>query len=95
MKIPGMCFRLHGNKHSPVHNTAAAALRQLVTMLFDRAVAELQPNKEPTSPSVPQNVAPDPEGKLAPSTLDAYMLIHVSFQIFDLHGCRLTCTGYI
>jgi hypothetical protein len=37
-----MCFRLHKNKSVAVKNTASATLRQIVTMLFDRALVEFQ-----------------------------------------------------
>jgi len=37
-----MCFRLHKNKGVSVKNTASATLRQVVTMLFDRALLEFQ-----------------------------------------------------
>eukprot|EP01117_Protostelium_nocturnum_P011498 TRINITY_DN4169_c0_g3_i3.p1 TRINITY_DN4169_c0_g3~~TRINITY_DN4169_c0_g3_i3.p1 ORF type:complete len:1577 (+),score=290.08 TRINITY_DN4169_c0_g3_i3:487-5217(+) len=43
-----ICFQLHNHKQASVHNTAAAALRQLVTMLFDRALAELTPAHSPS-----------------------------------------------
>ncbi|PRP89711.1 protein hypothetical protein [Planoprotostelium fungivorum] len=75
--ILAMCFRLHSNRHSPVHNTAAAALRQLVTMLFDRANGEVQ-KKISSSP-----VQSASDGNLAPSTLDAYMLIQDIFNLTE------------
>ncbi|ELR19146.1 MON2 family protein [Acanthamoeba castellanii str. Neff] len=37
-----MCFRLHKNKSVAIKNTASATLRQIVTMLFDRALLEFQ-----------------------------------------------------
>ena len=35
-----LCFRLHFTKDSTTINTAAATVRQLVSVVFDRVVAE-------------------------------------------------------
>ena len=41
-----MCLRLHFTKDSTTINTAAAAIKQLVSIIFDRVVAE---DKIPTT----------------------------------------------
>eukprot|EP00742_Colponemidia_sp_Colp-10_P001901 GILJ01002032.1.p1 GENE.GILJ01002032.1~~GILJ01002032.1.p1 ORF type:complete len:787 (-),score=109.28 GILJ01002032.1:1044-3107(-) len=55
-----ICFRLYGQKNPIVHNTAAATLRQIVTLLFDRVTSELDTisssdatELKPSSPIVP------------------------------------------
>ncbi|KAL6072015.1 Endocytosis and vacuole integrity protein [Balamuthia mandrillaris] len=47
-----ICFRLHKNKTPTVQNTAAATLRQIVTLLFDRSAAELKNQDASTSDSI-------------------------------------------
>ena len=43
-----LCFRLHFTKDSTTINTAAATVRQLVSMVFERVMAEDDtPNPQP------------------------------------------------
>lgn len=45
-----LCFRLHFTKDNITNNTAAATVRQVVTVVFERMVAEDQHCKGQKSP---------------------------------------------
>ena len=55
-----LCLRLHFTKDSTTNNTAAAAIKHLVSIVFERVIAEdkLQPSgqwmlhRSPTSPYI-------------------------------------------
>jgi hypothetical protein len=83
-----MCFRLQAsNKHPSVSNTASATLRQVLNMLFERALSELNNIQGTPSKQGSEESGATPENHPAPSTLmpaasDAYLLLQVS-SIFD------------
>lgn len=82
-----LCFRLHFTKDSTTINTAAATVRQLVTMVFERVMTEdkvdSQEAMEPTSLEVLKA-----GGKIAPKSLrpcagDAYLLFQDFCQLVN------------
>lgn len=79
-----LCFRLHFAKDSTTMNTAGATIRQLVSLVFERVVAEDEKfgTKEESPREVnfvelrtPRNVAPR---GLRPCAGDAYLMFQVS-----------------
>lgn len=77
-----LCFRLHFTKDCTTINTAGATVRQLVSLVFERVVAEDEQNFEPESDEVnleelkiPTNQAPK---GLGPCAADAYLMFQVS-----------------
>lgn len=77
-----LCFRLHFTKDSTTINTAGATVRQLVSLVFERVVAEDeqyadQPVNEESNLEelkVPTNQAPT---ALRPCAADAYLMFQV------------------
>ena len=84
-----ICFRLHFSKDPATANTAAATVKQLVSVVFDRAAAESDGKLEATSendkkeenqPQILNERRSLPPKTLKPHAADAYML----FQDFCL-----------
>lgn len=79
-----LCFRLHFTKDSTTINTAGATIRQLVSLVFERVVAEdaeIGSNRPAEECSleelkVPTNQAPK---TLGPCAADAYLMFQVGF----------------
>lgn len=78
-----LCFRLHFTKDSTTINTAGATVRQLVSLVFERVVAEDEYFRTTDSVKrevnleelkVPSNVAPK---GLRPCAADAYLMFQV------------------
>jgi hypothetical protein len=78
-----LCFRLHFTKDSTTINTAGATVRQLVSLVFERVVAEDEyfKTKETVKREVnleelkiPSNIAPK---GLRPCAADAYLMFQV------------------
>lgn len=78
-----LCFRLHFTKDSTTINTAGATVRQLVSLVFERVVAEDEqgPGNEDSDETnleelkVPTNQAPK---GLGPCAADAYLMFQVN-----------------
>lgn len=90
-RILVLCFRLHFTKNSTVINTAGATVRQLVSLVFERVVAEddaFAKSEETTGPRVvnledlktPSCVAPK---GLQPCAADAYLLFQDLVQLVN------------
>ena len=78
-----LCFRLHFTKDSTIINTAGATVRQLVSLVFERVVAEDAENSSSQQVSeessleelkIPTNQAPK---NLGPCAADAYLMFQV------------------
>ncbi|XP_031420797.1 protein MON2 homolog isoform X1 [Clupea harengus] len=80
-----LCFRLHFTKDTITNNTAAATVRQVVTVVFERMVAEDERFKgmadEP--PPVQGNSNRRSVSTLRPSAKDAYMLFQDLCQLVN------------
>ncbi|XP_030626917.1 protein MON2 homolog isoform X1 [Chanos chanos] len=80
-----LCFRLHFTKDNITNNTAAATVRQVVTVVFERMVAEDERCKgmaeEP--PPVQGNSNRRSVSTLRPSAKDAYMLFQDLCQLVN------------
>uniref|UniRef100_A0A8C1H4P6 Protein MON2 homolog n=1 Tax=Cyprinus carpio carpio TaxID=630221 RepID=A0A8C1H4P6_CYPCA len=76
-----LCFRLHFTKDNITNNTAAATVRQVVTVVFERMVAEDEKFKEP--PAVQGNSNRRSVITLRPSAKDAYMLFQDLCQLVN------------
>ncbi|XP_056596097.1 protein MON2 homolog isoform X2 [Triplophysa dalaica] len=80
-----LCFRLHFTKDNITNNTAAATVRQVVTVVFERMVAEDERFKglaeEP--PAVQGNSNRRSVSTLRPSAKDAYMLFQDLCQLVN------------
>ncbi|KAG9335216.1 hypothetical protein JZ751_005571, partial [Albula glossodonta] len=74
-----LCFRLHFTKDNITNNTAAATVRQVVTVVFERMVAEDERYKGIVEqpPAVQGNSNRRSISTLRPSAKDAYMLFQV------------------
>uniref|UniRef100_A0A4W5QZX6 Protein MON2 homolog n=1 Tax=Hucho hucho TaxID=62062 RepID=A0A4W5QZX6_9TELE len=76
-----LCFRLHFTKDNITNNTAAATVRQVVTVVFERMVAEDErfkgQNIVEQPPPVQGNTNRRSVSTLRPSAKDAYMLFQV------------------
>lgn len=78
-----LCFRLHFTKDSTTINTAGATVRQLVSLVFERVVAEDEqsPDTEDSDEinleelKIPTNQAPK---GLGPCAADAYLMFQVN-----------------
>lgn len=86
-----LCFRLHFTKDSTTINTAGATVRQLVSLVFERVIAEDEHVKAQDTPpqevnfeelKVARNVAPK---GLRPCAGDAYLMFQVVSMLFLLH----------
>lgn len=84
-----LCFRLHFTKDSTTINTAGATVRQLVSLVFERVVAEDEYFKTKESVKrevnleelkVPSNVAPK---GLRPCAADAYLMFQDLVQLVN------------
>jgi len=81
-----LCFRLHFTKDCTTINTASATVRQLVSLVFERVVAEDE--QSPAQPKsdelnleelkIPTNQAPR---SLSPCAADAYLMFQVSYYL--------------
>nr|KAG5711390.1 hypothetical protein BaRGS_025817 [Batillaria attramentaria] len=82
-----LCFRLHFTKDSTTINTAAATIKQLVSAILDRVLAEDQ--IPTTEPPVPLNVeelkacSKTPPKSLRPCAGDAYLLFQDLCQLVN------------
>lgn len=80
-----LCFRLHFTKDSTTINTAGATVRQLVSLVFERVIAEddqipVQETQEKCNLEelkVPTNQAPK---GLEPCAADAYLMFQVRIE---------------
>lgn len=80
-----LCFRLHFTKDNITNNTAAATVRQVVTVVFERMVAEDERFKGivEQSPPVQGNTNRRSVSTLRPSAKDAYMLFQDLCQLVN------------
>ncbi|XP_061085397.1 protein MON2 homolog isoform X2 [Conger conger] len=79
-----LCFRLHFTKDNITNNTAAATVRQVVTVVFERMVAEDEQHKGiAEQPPVPGNSNRRSVSTLRPSAKDAYMLFQDLCQLVN------------
>uniref|UniRef100_A0A671NLC4 Protein MON2 homolog n=1 Tax=Sinocyclocheilus anshuiensis TaxID=1608454 RepID=A0A671NLC4_9TELE len=80
-----LCFRLHFTKDNITNNTAAATVRQVVTVVFERMVAEDEKFKGLTEepPAVQGNSNRRSVSSLRPSAKDAYMLFQDLCQLVN------------
>uniref|UniRef100_A0A8C9TET1 Protein MON2 homolog n=1 Tax=Scleropages formosus TaxID=113540 RepID=A0A8C9TET1_SCLFO len=80
-----LCFRLHFTKDNITNNTAAATVRQVVTVVFERMVAEDERYKgvEDQPPLVQGNSNRRSISTLRPSAKDAYMLFQDLCQLVN------------
>ena len=90
-----LCFRLHFTKDSTTINTAAATVRQLVSMVFERVMTEDEvASQEPLEPMSVEALKAG--GKHAPRSLrpcagDAYLLFQV--QLLKLYESTTQIMG--
>ncbi|TKS73713.1 Protein MON2 -like protein [Collichthys lucidus] len=80
-----LCFRLHFTKDNITNNTAAATVRQVVTVVFERMVAEDERFKGivEQAPPVQGNTNRRSVSTLRPSAKDAYMLFQDLCQLVN------------
>uniref|UniRef100_A0AAR2LKM8 Protein MON2 homolog n=1 Tax=Pygocentrus nattereri TaxID=42514 RepID=A0AAR2LKM8_PYGNA len=80
-----LCFRLHFTKDNITNNTAAATVRQVVTVVFERMVAEDEKFKGMAEqpPAVQGNSNRRSVSTLRPSAKDAYMLFQDLCQLVN------------
>uniref|UniRef100_A0A8C7CDV7 Protein MON2 homolog n=1 Tax=Oncorhynchus kisutch TaxID=8019 RepID=A0A8C7CDV7_ONCKI len=80
-----LCFRLHFTKDNITNNTAAATVRQVVTVVFERMVAEDERFKDIVDqpPPVQGNTNRRSVSTLRPSAKDAYMLFQDLCQLVN------------
>ncbi|XP_036373628.1 protein MON2 homolog isoform X2 [Megalops cyprinoides] len=80
-----LCFRLHFTKDNITNNTAAATVRQVVTVVFERMVTEDERHKGIVEqpPPVPGNSNRRSISTLRPSAKDAYMLFQDLCQLVN------------
>uniref|UniRef100_A0A667Z2T2 Protein MON2 homolog n=1 Tax=Myripristis murdjan TaxID=586833 RepID=A0A667Z2T2_9TELE len=80
-----LCFRLHFTKDNITNNTAAATVRQVVTVVFERMVAEDERFKGIVEqpPPVQGNSNRRSVSTLRPSAKDAYMLFQDLCQLVN------------
>ncbi|KAI1905467.1 hypothetical protein AGOR_G00016500 [Albula goreensis] len=80
-----LCFRLHFTKDNITNNTAAATVRQVVTVVFERMVAEDERYKGIVEqpPAVQGNSNRRSISTLRPSAKDAYMLFQDLCQLVN------------
>ncbi|XP_020288600.1 protein MON2 homolog isoform X3 [Pseudomyrmex gracilis] len=82
-----LCFRLHFTKDCTTINTAGATVRQLVSLVFERVIAEDEQNPDQQDTEVnleelkiPTNQAPK---GLGPCTADAYLMFQDLVQLVN------------
>lgn len=84
-----LCFRLHFTKDSTTINTAGATVRQLVSLVFERVVAEESggdvESREVNIEELKLATSVAPKG-LKPCAADAYLLFQVIGSLFPLLG---------
>lgn len=80
-----LCFRLHFTRNSTTINTAGATVRQLVSLVFERVVAEdseTEANNGQVTSAVDIEELKIPSGQppkgLLPCAADAYLMFQVS-----------------
>ncbi|XP_076863184.1 protein MON2 homolog isoform X1 [Brachyhypopomus gauderio] len=80
-----LCFRLHFTKDNITNNTAAATVRQVVTVVFERMVAEDERFKGMAvqTPAVQGNCNRRSVSTLRPGAKDAYMLFQDLCQLVN------------
>ncbi|KAJ8245507.1 hypothetical protein GJAV_G00271460 [Gymnothorax javanicus] len=80
-----LCFRLHFTKDNITNNTAAATVRQVVTVVFERMVAEDELHKGIVEQAAPVqgNSNRRSVSTLRPSAKDAYMLFQDLCQLVN------------
>ncbi|XP_048464034.1 protein MON2 homolog isoform X4 [Rhincodon typus] len=80
-----LCFRLHFTKDNITNNTAAATVRQVVTVVFERMDAEDEQHKDDDShpPVVQGNSNRRTISTLRPCAKDAYMLFQDLCQLVN------------
>lgn len=82
-----LCFRLHFTKDSTTINTAAATIKQLVSAILDRVLAEDQiPTTEPPVPLKVEELkacSKTPPKSLRPCAGDAYLLFQDLCQLVN------------
>ncbi|KAK5901890.1 hypothetical protein CesoFtcFv8_007203 [Champsocephalus esox] len=80
-----LCFRLHFTKDNITNNTAAATVRQVVTVVFERMVAEDERYQGIVEhpPPVQGNTNRRSVSTLRPSAKDAYMLFQDLCQLVN------------
>lgn len=83
-----LCFRLHFTKDSTIINTAGATVRQLVSLVFERVIAEEQESPSSESPreinieDLKSAVGQAPKG-LKPCAADAFLLFQDLVQLVN------------
>ncbi|KAM4882348.1 protein MON2 homolog isoform 2-T2 [Thomomys bottae] len=79
-----LCFRLHFTKDNITNNTAAATVRQVVTVVFERMVAEDERHRDIEQPVLVQgNSNRRSVSTLKPCAKDAYMLFQDLCQLVN------------
>ncbi|XP_073644524.1 protein MON2 homolog isoform X3 [Tursiops truncatus] len=79
-----LCFRLHFTKDNITNNTAAATVRQVVTVVFERMVAEDERHRDVVEPVLVQgNSNRRSVSTLKPCAKDAYMLFQDLCQLVN------------
>ncbi|XP_028908969.1 protein MON2 homolog isoform X2 [Ornithorhynchus anatinus] len=80
-----LCFRLHFTKDNITNNTAAATVRQVVTVVFERMVAEDERQKDIVEQPLPVqgNSNRRSVSTLKPCAKDAYMLFQDLCQLVN------------
>ncbi|XP_028666343.1 protein MON2 homolog isoform X1 [Erpetoichthys calabaricus] len=80
-----LCFRLHFTKDNITNNTAAATVRQVVTVVFERMVAEDERHKSIIEPpaAIQGNSNRRSISTLRPCAKDAYMLFQDLCQLVN------------
>ncbi|XP_051026852.1 protein MON2 homolog isoform X2 [Acomys russatus] len=79
-----LCFRLHFTKDNITNNTAAATVRQVVTVVFERMVAEDERHRDIEPPVLIQgNSNRRSVSTLRPCAKDAYMLFQDLCQLVN------------
>ncbi|XP_043280380.1 protein MON2 homolog isoform X2 [Venturia canescens] len=83
-----LCFRLHFTKDCTTINTAGATVRQLVSLVFERVVAEDEENKSPREPDKDfleelKVCTNQPPKGLAPCAADAFLMFQDLVQLVN------------
>ncbi|NP_001085787.1 protein MON2 homolog [Xenopus laevis] len=80
-----LCFRLHFTKDNITNNTAAATVRQVVTVVFERMVTEDERHKDAVEQPIPVtgNSNRRSVSTLKPCAKDAYMLFQDLCQLVN------------
>lgn len=86
-----LCFRLHFAKNSTTINTAGATVRQLVSLVFERVVAEDEQLLDSEADTQPRQINMEdfkvpsgtPPKGLPPCAADAYLLFQDLVQLVN------------